>query len=461
MPKPILFDKIHRIKEINGRVEIHMVKDAVYNFLREHNHLAEQIDFDEERSRFFEHMQKGLLANSWPDGMQMIPTYLSVGELVRDQDQSVIVIDAGGTNFRICLLRFDQENNITIEHYKMFPMPGAAYEVSKETFYNIMADAVIPLLEYSSDIGFCFSYACEIQEDYDGLILNFSKEIKCPEAVGTLVGASLKEAIRKKGYEQNLHIVLLNDTVAALLGGYAIASKESHSSYAGFILGTGINIAYLEKASNIKKLPEHLQRDHWMIVNTEAGDYRIASNSVIDREVDESSQAPGTYLMEKKISGRYQGLQVYYSIKKAIEKNVLFSEAFAKGFSTLATLDSEDIDQFLRNPYGDNPLATICNSADEREMVYFLADNVIERAAILSTVIFAGIHMQTELGTSPILPIATTIDGSTFYKSKRFRHHFEYYVKKYLNTGLSYYQDYFKVENANLIGSAMAAIMNR
>ena len=89
-------------------------------------------------------------------------------------------------------------------------------------------------------IGFCFSYPMTITEDGDGILINFSKEIKAPEVVGCHIGQELKKALAAHGWKNKLTVSLLNDTVAALLAGAAVPCEGmKFSSYIGFILGTG------------------------------------------------------------------------------------------------------------------------------------------------------------------------------------------------------------------------------
>ena len=82
----------------------------------------------------------------------------------------------------------------------------------------------------------------------DGRLLKWTKEMKAPEVIGRFIGKGLLEALGRGGAGKS--VVLLNDTVATLLAGKA-ADKKRYGSYVGFILGTGTNIAYLEKNENI------------------------------------------------------------------------------------------------------------------------------------------------------------------------------------------------------------------
>jgi hexokinase len=57
-------------------------------------------------SQFKDEMEKGL-AEEGQSSLQMIPTYTKVFDEVK-KGESVIVLDAGGTNFRTCLVTFDE-----------------------------------------------------------------------------------------------------------------------------------------------------------------------------------------------------------------------------------------------------------------------------------------------------------------------------------------------------------------
>lgn len=436
-----------------------MGRAKVHEFLEKRELLAANVDMELELERFLEHMRKGLAGVPQPDAMPMIPTYLALGRKV-PTEEPVIVMDAGGTNFRICTVTFDRKMEAKVEHFKKFPMPGTDREISGDEFYNTIADTLLPYLEYSRKIGFCFSYACEIQPNRDGRILNFSKEVRCPEAVGSLVGESLKKVLKEKGVEEDVHIVLLNDTVAALLGGYAKTNAREYDGNCGFILGTGTNCAYLESNENITKLRGKINPFSNMIINMETGDYRIDSLSPIDREIDALTNAPGTYSFEKLISGRYQGLQALYTIREAIESTDLFSGFFADNFATVNELESYQLDDFLYAPYGPGILSQCCANDIDREHLYYIIDNIFERAAKLVAMSFCAIHIQTGAGHNPTKPLAITVDGSTYYKSKLFRSKLKYYVKDFVNDKYGFYSEFLKVENANLIGAAIAGLTN-
>lgn len=64
---------------------------------------------------------------------QMIPTWTNPPERV-PKNETVIVIDAGGTNFRSCSVQFDNEGRPSIENLERRSMPGIEREYSKKNF---------------------------------------------------------------------------------------------------------------------------------------------------------------------------------------------------------------------------------------------------------------------------------------------------------------------------------------
>lgn len=434
-----------------------MPKENVLRFLEAHALDAASYDMHEELKSFRQAITAGLRGE--PGGMPMIPTYVNGGAKV-PTGEPIIVLDAGGTNFRVGVLTFEEDMTATIDNFTTHPMPGSQGEISADEFFNTFVDYMEPVLALSDKIGFCFSYAAEITPERDGRILNFSKEIQVPEAVGRLVGSELNRYLGLRGYRSDYNIVVLNDTVAALLGGRAGTKNRIYDSNVGFILGTGTNTAYIEDIENITKLKGDFPEGERMIINMESGDYRIQHRSELDKEIDAATTSPNTYNFEKMISGRYQGLQGLYILRLAIDETDMFSSFFEDSFSNVRELDSKELDDFLFNPYGQNVLARCCSNDIDRIHLYYIIDNIFERASRLVAVNLAGVLSQMGTGTNPTKPTAITVDGSTFYKSKLFRSKLESHVKIFINEELGHYCEFLKVENSNLIGAAIAGLTN-
>ena len=222
------------------------------DFLRKHMLSAASVDTDKTLAFILSEMKKGLDKEN-SSSLQMIATYVQPDTEIKP-GASVIVLDAGGTNFRTCLVTFDENRQPVISDFRKVGMPGVKSEVSAKEFFSILADNTERLIEKSDRIGFCFSYAASITEDHDGIPLIFSKEIKAPEVIGKRLGKELLAELGRRGHDiSGKKVSVVNDTVATLLAAKA-AYPDNASSYIGFILGTGTNTAYTENNSRIGKL---------------------------------------------------------------------------------------------------------------------------------------------------------------------------------------------------------------
>ena len=222
------------------------------DFLERHMLTAASVDTDRTLGFMLDEMEKGLSADG-KSSLEMIPAYVSPDVSV-EPGRSVIVLDAGGTNFRTCLVSFDENRQPVISDFRKVGMPGVKEEVSAEAFFSILADNIERLIDKSDRIGFCFSYAAAITEDHDGIPLVFSKEIKAPEVIGKPLGKTLLAELGRRGYDvSGKKVAVVNDTVATLLAAKA-ERPENASSYVVFILGTGTNSAFVEKNSSIGKI---------------------------------------------------------------------------------------------------------------------------------------------------------------------------------------------------------------
>ena len=206
-------------------------------FLHIHGQSADDIDIGASLEELNRQMKLGLRGEG---GLPMIPTYLDPDRADIVKSSKRILIDAGGTNFRSALGYFDADGKVRIEDLCKTGMPASDRLLSKSEFYGQIADNISRLLPQSDKIGFCFSYPIDMDKDVDGYVQPFTKEVKAPEVVGTKVGAETVAACKAlDGNDRKA--VILNDTVATLLGGMAIARKR-YSSYLGYIYGTGTNV---------------------------------------------------------------------------------------------------------------------------------------------------------------------------------------------------------------------------
>ncbi len=82
----------------------------------------------------------------------MIPTYIEVGADV-PTNKRVIVADAGGTNFRVATVYFDDQKKAVIENLRLFKMPGVQHEIGKDEFFKIMAGYLKDVVRRSHKIS--------------------------------------------------------------------------------------------------------------------------------------------------------------------------------------------------------------------------------------------------------------------------------------------------------------------
>lgn len=395
---------------------------------------------------------------SFGSSLDMIPTFaMPPSEPIRNK--SVIVIDAGGTNFRSCLVHFDAEGGYKISDLEKTIMPGTEREYGKDEFYKAIAENLDHLKNKADSIGFCFSYAMKITPDGDGIVLDLSKEIQAKEVVGTLVGESLSEALVARGWDKPRKIILLNDTAAALLSGAASAKPgRLFSSYVGLILGTGMNAAYIE-ASPIKKIAD-FKAPSQQIVVCETGKFDKLPQSRFDIDYDKTTNTPGMYIIEKMCSGAYLGGLASVAIKKAAEDG-LFSEAVAKALLVLESFELIDMDKFFYAPYDKSTLLgeiIAKGNQEDYDTCYALLDAFVERTARLASSIIAACVIKTGKGKQASLPVCVATEGTTYFKTHNLQDRVKGYLNKVLSEERNLYYELVSPESAITLGTAVAAL---
>jgi hexokinase len=434
------------------------VQNKVNSYLDDNEMNPDGIDMENTCQIFLKEMEKGLAAE--PSSLAMLPTYLETERQI-PLNKPVIVMDAGGTNFRVATVTFDQDGNSTIENFKLFPMPGVKQQVSKDEFFNTMVGYLNEVIDKSADIGFCFSYPIEIFPNKDGKVLYFSKEIKADEVAGNMIGENLNAAISSSASTGKKNIILLNDTVATLLAGRADVKGMSFDTYIGFILGTGTNCSYIEQNKNITKTKD-LDLAKSQIVNVESGGFGKAPQGKIDKDFDQSSNCPGMYTFEKMISGAYLGPICLWTVRAAAEDGLLSKNA-AENIKKIKELSTKDVDDFMSYPESRGGLlSSALKTAGEEDLAtaYHLIDRLIERAAKLTAINLSSVAIKSGKGQNPHRPVCIVAEGTTFYHLKSLKQRVEYYLKDYLVNQKGVFYETINVENATLIGAAIAGLTN-
>lgn len=433
----------------------------VVEFLNKHNLNPENISMDELCEYFMKEMKAGLAGKA--SSLPMIPSYCSPDGKPK-AGQKVVVIDAGGTNLRTCIVEFSQDLKPEIKDFKKTHMPGSVGEVSAKEFFSLFADELTRIVDQCDRIGFCFSYAAQILPNHDGIPMLLSKEIKAPEIVGKKLGEGLLSELASRGHDvSDKKIIILNDTVATLLATQSQNMDNKYDGCIGFILGTGTNTAYIEKSSRITKLSKEIEVSENQIVNVESGSLRLSLGD-IDKAFLASTKDPDKYNFEKMISGAYLGPLGWFIIRTAIDEGLL-SAKFIKQFDSFAPTSSSitalDLSAFLELSESNEVFTNYIKGEESSRQDVYVSEYIlrahIARAAKLTAVNLASAVLITDFGKDKDHPVLINADGTTFYKTPALRELTIAYTTKYL-ASKGRYVEFTQIEDSPIIGSAIGAL---
>lgn len=435
-------------------------------FLKALNLDPENYPFVEEVNLKLNAMARGLKGE--PNGLEMIPAYLSNTLLSGEEDSKVIVIDAGGTNMRIALVNM-HGTKTEISNFHRIPMPGTQGELTASEFLGKIIDEIEHLLPQTRHLAFCFSFSAQIGVDLEARINSFSKEVRVPEMEGQLLGAGLRAELARRGDSGELYVLVLNDTIAALLGGLLRAEELGLEGPLALIHGTGVNSAYPEPQFMLEVNGALKPAKAPMLINTEGGNYSIANRGLIDHYLDSHSMKPFDHLFEKMTSGVYLGEIIRLTLLAASKQLDLpadfdqsnypsfFSQDFAAGIKSLKSLSNQTVSGFLASPEDEeNLLVKICHTPEDCACCQQICRTIYQRAAKLIAIMITSLLLQSDLGKDASKPAMLIVDGSTFHLSHGLRQMVEAYLKEFT---VDQYQRYVKIEHmdeGNLIGAATA-----
>ncbi|MDF7826079.1 hypothetical protein P4B35_18760 [Pontiellaceae bacterium B12227] len=427
--------------------------DKVKTWLKNQLVSADAYSAEELLNNFLSEMERGLAEDA--GSLAMIPAYVGADGQV-PVGKSVAVIDAGGTNLRVCIVTFNEAGEVELSGFSKQPMPGRFEEKTKAEFYQVLVDALEPMKDEFDSIGFCFSYPATIKPNFDGQLLHWTKEIKIPELVGQHIGEGLLAALEERGIEGR-QVVVLNDTVACLLAGLAQGQAFDASSYIGFILGTGTNTAYVEQNSKIGKLEVDLTEGS-QVINVESGGFAAYQRGPLDIQVDNESENPGSHVFEKVLSGVYMGTMTLKLLKTLSSELGVFSE---KGAAALAALDDLYIIQIdnlaAENGRDIGELGSDDYTEEDREIMRTVFKGVVDRAALLTAVNICAAVVKGGAGTDPERPVCVNIDGSTYYYTYQMPEKVQGYLQPMLKErGL--HIKCIQVDDAPVVGAAIAGL---
>jgi hexokinase len=300
-------------------------------------------------------------------------------------------------------------------------------------------------------LGVCFSYQAKITPDRDGMALFFGKEVQISGCYGKLVCRELLDVFSNHGITTLRSYALVNDTVAAMLGGFS-QYNGAYDGVLGFILGTGTNLCY---QANSKSIPNLLP--FWtapsMVINTESGAYNGFPRGTFDLLVDKATLSPGIHLAEKMLGGVYQGT-ILLQLLRAASSEGLFSQEFSNRICKAKKLTSIDLSEFLLHPVGSGLLARLCSSDHDRQLLSAFVNCLLERTAKLVAITLAAPMEAEDMGkTAPALIVA---EGSTFWKNDTLRSMILHQSEQLITKELGRRFTFVEAENPNLAGAALA-----
>ena len=306
-------------------------------------------------------------------------------------------------------------------------------------------------MDRAESIGFCFSYSADITPDMDGRVIRIDKEVVVTGSEGKLIGASLKAELERRGITGK-RVVILNDTVAVLLGGAAGLDKRAYSGFIGQVSGTGTNTCVSLPERLIGKLGSSEERG--MIINMEAGLYTGIPRGSFDLMLDSASNNPGLKAFEKLTAGVYLGQLCRLMLTAAADEG-LISRAAGDGARQLEDIDSSVIDAWACMERGE----LLGGAETDLAFASRLSRALFKRSARGMCTDLLALAMLTGAGKSADKPLCVLAEGSLVQKSRIYRPELERLLEEYgREAGVHFV---LKVgQETTLPGAAAAALIN-
>lgn len=424
-----------------------MSSTKALDFMRRHG-MAAEVDSVKYAKLMAEDMKRGLAGEK--SSLPMIPTYIKFDGNI-PKGKSAAVIDAGGTNFRCGLVTFN-EGGYEISEVTKRKMPGIDKPSTWEEFIDFVAESIMPLMDKTELIGFCFSYNADITAEIDGLVKRIDKEVVITGSSGKLVGASLTAALDARGIHGK-RVFILNDTVAALLGSSCTLDKSLYGGFIGQISGTGTNTCCALPYSRIPKLSTESEES--ILINLESGLYDGIPQGDFDVILDRDSNNPDEKIMEKLTAGVYLGELGRLMLNAAADEGLL-SDGSAKLVRALGKIDASYIDAWASG----EKLELCSDNAEDGEFARTMSLELFRRSAQCMCANLAAIMLLTGTGDDKEKPVCVCAEGSLVDRSRHFRPMLEELLGERAAKELHKYAVLRVSRETTLPGSAAAALLN-
>ena len=382
---------------------------------------------------FREKVEEGLNKNNAE--IQCIPTFIL--PKATDVKGKALVLDLGGTNYRVAIVDFSTEkpiiypNNGWKKDMSIMKSPG----YTREELFKELADLIVEIKrEEEMPIGYCFSYPTESIPGGDARLLRWTKGVDIREMVGQFVGKPLLDYLNEKNKIRFTGVKVLNDTIASLFAGL---TDKSYDAYIGLIVGTGTNMATFIPSDKITKLDPECHVQGLIPVNLESGNFYPPFLTAVDDTVAATSDSLGKQRFEKAVSGMYLG-----DILKAAFPLEEFEEKFDA-----------------------RKLTAMMNYPDIHKDIYVqVAHWIYNRSARLVAASLAGLIALLKSYNRDIHRVCLIAEGSLFWSESRKDKNYNILVMEKLQELLRELEledvevHINSMDNANLIGTGIAAL---
>lgn len=363
-------------------------------------------------------IQEGL--NEDGGEIKAIPAYLQ--QPAQGVKGRVLIVDIGGTNVRAAVVELHDDGSYEVTAGPLkdhIPSGRQGKPFSSQEFFAFQAELALRLQpEPGLPVGYCFSYPAQSTPDSDASLIHWTKDIHVTGVEGRPVGRLLREAFADLGYKTG-KITVLNDTVAALLAGAGAHAKE-FDKFIGLIAGTGTNMAGFVKVTPHNKLGSLPWKKSTMAVNLESGNFTPPYLNTYDDLLDSQLDMPGRQRFEKALAGYYLPF--------------LYAQACPEDKSF--------------DPYEGS--AAITAKRDEQNDE--IAEAILTRSADLIAAGLAGFIKA--LGNEGHFCI--TAEGSRYWADPLLAPYVQKLLPELVGPQVSF--KIIKVDNANLLGAAYAAL---
>jgi hexokinase len=222
-------------------------------------------------------------------------------------------------------------------------------------------------------------------------------------------------------------VVVLNDTIATLLGG-SLSPGADAARAVGLIVGTGTNLGAFLRGADLGKLGPPGRDWSRMAVNFESGAFDVPGLGLVDAAVDEASLNPGAQRFEKAVSGAYLG--------------------------RLFTAAASEVGVKLDGPATSAQVSTLASRV-RRSAATSLARALLDRSADLVAAALAASHALVDAGG----PLYVCAEGTLFWQGPGYARRVGETLGRLLAGGGPGVQGFVtRADNANLVGSAVAAL---